>query len=499
MWAGVTFETRATGSTNAPQRTDIAAFVGFVSLRPGPVPASVLATWERMGWSATGPHPLPILLESPGSLEWLDSWVTTPEGLRWEGYLTGAVRDFFRQGGRRCWVIPAGPPRAPTEDPVEVAEGLDALLPGSFGGPEATPALRETWRGVAQLLDLPEVALLLLPDLPAVVGARPSVSPSTPAEPLPVPQFVECTTPPPLPPAVRVHRVGPPRLAPEDWDLWQQAVHSAVRWLQRHRPDVQLVAALPLGLTGSREELDPLPALLQSGRLAPLEDDGLGTAWLQLAFPWLETDTSTDRLGGLAPPDGLVAGLLARNALARGTFRSAIHSRPEGVRKLVPRLDRKATWQAHPVDLASAQTRALPDRLTLVGQTPQGIRLLSDSTTSLDPSWRQGAVSRLVGVVRREVVRVGEATVFGHNGPATWKTVRQALSGTLRAIQQAGGLHPEGGFEVHCGPQTMSQQDLDSGRLIARVLFRPLQAIEHLTVVLSLVGGATDVRVQGGS
>jgi uncharacterized protein len=514
MWAGVTFETRPSAAPATPERADVVAFVGFVALRldaAGLAPEPVRAVWRRLGWDEAATD-LPVLVQSPADVDaWLDGWVTSSVGLRWEGYLVGAVRDFFRQGGSRCWVVPAGLPAEPPAGVVAVTAALDALVPGAFGGAEATPSERTTWRGLAQLLDLPEVALVALPDLPATVGAQPSSAPVVPPEPVPVQQFIECAAPPPEPPGATLHRIGPPRLAGAQWDQWRDAVAAAVRWLKAHRPDVQLIAALPLGEVGSPEEGDPLPALLAAGRLAPVDDGGIATAWLQLAWPWAQLDTGGDRLGGLAPPDGIVAGMLARNALLRGTFRSAAGSRPEGVGALEPTPSRRALWQRHPVALpavAGAGEAALLERLTVIGRAPRGLswggpthglRLLSDCTTATDPAWRQGGVSRLVGVVRREVQRVGEGAVFTANGPQTWRSVRRSLAGALGALQRAGGLHPVDGFEVRCGPDTMTQQDLDAGRLVAMVLFRPVQAIERIAVVLSRLDGGAAVTVRGAA
>ena len=60
--------------------------------------------------------------------------------------------------------------------------------------------------------------------------------------------------------------------------------------------------------------------------LAPAAAGGeapLASAFLQLAVPWLATAESERMPGGLMPADGVLAGLLARNALERGAFRSA--------------------------------------------------------------------------------------------------------------------------------------------------------------------------------
>ncbi|MBX2796892.1 MAG: hypothetical protein KTR31_04460 [Myxococcales bacterium] len=511
MWAGLAFETRTTGRRSAPDRTDVAAFVGFASLKPGPVPTPVVDVWQRMGWLDQGISlddgpsvRLPVLLDSEAEARaWLDGQVNASSGLAWEGYLLGAIRDFFRQGGRRCWVVPVGPPLEPPTDQAGVEAALDEIVPGLHGGAEAVSSDRQTWRGLAQLWALPDVALLAVPDLPGVVGAPPSAEPTIDPEPLVVTQFVECTTPGPEVPGAVMHRAGPPRFrAPSvatDWTNWQGALRAIASWLQSHRPDVQLLAALPLAERGSAQDLDPLSPLLADGRLDPMDAGGVATAWLQLAYPWLRTDTSADRLGGLAPPDGVLAGLLARNALARGTFRPASREVPQGVWDLEPRLGRLAVWQARP-DPSSARQLALHERVCLIGRTPSGLQLLSDVTPTADANWTSGAVNRLVGVIRRLVLRVGLSVLFATNGPQTWARVRRQLEAVLGAIQQQGGLHPVGGFAVRCGPDTMTQQDLDAGRLIAEVDFLPLQAIRQITVVLSQTGsGPSTVQIRGGA
>jgi len=49
-----------------------------------------------------------------------------------------------------------------------------------------------------------------------------------------------------------------------------------------------------------------------------------------------------------------------------------------------------------------------------------------------------------------------------------------------------GGATPDEAFEVRCDRSTMSQNDLDAGRLIARITVLPVAAIERITVVLAL-------------
>jgi phage tail sheath protein FI len=52
-----------------------------------------------------------------------------------------------------------------------------------------------------------------------------------------------------------------------------------------------------------------------------------------------------------------------------------------------------------------------------------------------------------------------------------------------------GGASPEEAFSVRCDRSTMSQNDLDNGRLRAEVSILPVAAVERISVVLDLTGG----------
>lgn len=83
----------------------------------------------------------------------------------------------------------------------------------------------------------------------------------------------------------------------------------------------------------------------------------------------------------------------------------------------------------------------------------------------------------------------GEAELFGANGPALWTRVQRHLEGLLTAYWQEGGLggtSPDEAFEVRCDLSTMSQNDLDAGRMVARITVLPVAAVERITVVLAL-------------
>jgi hypothetical protein len=95
---GIRFEAQAPPSPVVLPRMDIAAFVGFASSGPLHVPVAV----ETPGEFADVFGPDPVLARDTARNEDVS------------GYLGSAVRGFFRNGGRRCWVVRVAGPHART-------------------------------------------------------------------------------------------------------------------------------------------------------------------------------------------------------------------------------------------------------------------------------------------------------------------------------------------------------------------------------------------------
>ena len=80
------------------------------------------------------------------------------------------------------------------------------------------------------------------------------------------------------------------------------------------------------------------------------------------------------------PVDGVLAGMLARTALERGTFRSA-------------------AGRTAPVHDLGPESLPQAEQLTHFARTPRGIELITDHTTSGLLAWQPGPVSRLMALV----------------------------------------------------------------------------------------------------
>ncbi|MDC0747865.1 phage tail sheath protein [Polyangium mundeleinium] len=497
---------------------DVALFVGFAERRADvPVAASIKRWLEEAGWTR-GPYKRddeenPTLVDVPVPI---DRWETFDRHFAWDRrdglsapragtYLGAAVRSFFAQGGRACYVVALAPPKWSEGSQSDRLTHLAELLPGVGVSFDASPVDRALWRGAAHVLGLPDVSLLCLPDLAALCAAD-VAPPAPPVVPSGAPEvFVECSTPSTSstftmsPPAA-----GVPRCNALGYDAWATFVARAGAMLARHAREVEFVAALPIPLrdedTALAEE-DLHAFLLTSG--------GEGGAWsllprlessfVQIVYPWVKTPASALLPGGVESPDAVLAGVLARNAIARGTFRSAMGAELADVFQIFPLLERSAiasrprASMLGPVTKGGHTKRALDvplvDRISLLGTTPSGLRLLSDVTTSPDEAYRQGGLQRLVSVLTRALRDVGAAIVFEPANTQTHARIVRRIEGIVTRLWELGALRgaaPEEAFSVRCDDTTTTQADVDAGRLVAEIEFLPAHAIERIRVTLTL-------------
>jgi uncharacterized protein len=129
----------------------------------------------------------------------------------------------------------------------------------------------------------------------------------------------------------------------------------------------------------------------------------------------------------------------------------------------------------------------LIERVSLMGRSPRGLRLLSDVTLSGSETYRPGSVSRLVAAIVRTARRIGEDIIFESSGERIWGQVRDRLNDFLRGLFEAGALRGESAadsYQVRCDRSTMNQNDLDNGRVVASVQFDATAPIDTVTVVL---------------
>jgi phage tail sheath protein FI len=113
-------------------------------------------------------------------------------------------------------------------------------------------------------------------------------------------------------------------------------------------------------------------------------------------------------------------------------------------------------------------------------------------TTSNEPSYRLASISRTIGLVLRAARNIGDAYVFETSGARLWHRIAASMRDVLAALQAAGALSGGGSgdaFQVRCDRSTMTQQDIDNGRVIVQVMLIPAGTIETMRIQLTMGKG----------
>src|SRR4051794_595770 len=249
-------------------------------------------------------------------------------------------------------------------------------------------------------------------------------------------------------------------------------------WGVAGRPVLRVVAGHS-ERTRRRIALIDLPP--RSGRTGAGSLSGLRlptTSFAAAYHPWLVvTNPLGDPPTVRVPPSGFVAGLLARTDIERGV------SKPPAGQGAVLRgaLDVSVALDATAL---SALTRANVNsirRFTSGSPVVWGARTLAAAAA---PEWKYVNVRRLGLYLERSIDRGIQWAVFEPNAQPLWTELRREVENFMLQVWRDGalpGTRPEDAWFVHCGlGATMTQDDIDRGRVVVEVGFAPLRPAEFV-------------------
>ena len=191
-----------------------------------------------------------------------------------------------------------------------------------------------------------------------------------------------------------------------------------------------------------------------------------------LYYPWVKIMDPITRLEADFPPSGFVAGIYARNDVERGVWKAPANE-----------VVRLAT--GFESNISKAQQEVLnPEGINCFRFFEgRGNRLWGARTISSDPEWKYVNVRRYFAYLERTIEKGTQWAVFEPNGDQLWANVRRTVEDFLLNEWQSGALlgsKPEQAYFVRCDRSTMSQNDLDNGRLICQVGVAPIKPAEFV-------------------
>jgi Bacteriophage tail sheath protein len=496
------------------RRTDVAGFVGL---------------------APRGPLNFPVKVES-----WRQ-FVSTFGDIVQDAYLGYAVRGYFENGGRRCWVVRAGNRDGAVTARVQLrvegygAVALAASSPGAWGNALTVTASWNHDRVTALVVRGNDERTQRIELLDAgtaepvhgnLLGVADAALPEAQEQPLVVPVPVDTRLPlRDLGARTRAVAIasgsdGAGALGLEHL-LGDYEDRSPTGLAALERVDGVAFVAMPDLMIGQDPRTTPSPPAVfgkdqiieaHSALIASCQRCGDRMALLDLPpglspsdaaaypgsltrlstgavyYPWILVDDPL-RLTGLVrsvPPSGHVAGLFARVDRHRGVHQPPANQPLEGARDVARSLS--ASMHGDLNEAGVNAIRAVPGR---------GILVLGARTLDRDVRWRYVNIRRLFFMIEEALDEQLQWLVFEPNNPQLWREVQRVVGGFLERLYRLGvldGATSEDAYTVRCDASTNPPWETELGRVACVIGLQPPYPAEFVIVRLGLTRDGVEIE-----
>jgi hypothetical protein len=198
-----------------------------------------------------------------------------------------------------------------------------------------------------------------------------------------------------------------------------------------------------------------------------------------LYYPWVQVYDPLSRGPVNAPPSGMICGIYARVDNERGVHKAPANETINGALGM----------EKIPDGSLRIITKGQQDILNLRGINcirsfpGRGIRVWGARTLSSNALWKYINVRRLFNYIEESIEEGTQWVVFEPNNEKLWARVRATITQFLTRVWKDGalmGTKPEEAFFVKCDRTTMTQDDIDNGRLICMIGIAPVQPAEFV-------------------
>jgi hypothetical protein len=194
--------------------------------------------------------------------------------------------------------------------------------------------------------------------------------------------------------------------------------------------------------------------------------------WVEILDPLVPTAPGVPRQKLLLPPSGFVTGIYARNDIERGVYKAPANEVVRGLTRFELNVNTGRQEVLNPEGINCL--RFFEGR---------GNRVWGARTMSSDPEWIYVNVRRLFIYVEHSIDKATQWAVFEPNNERLWRNIRQSVEDFLFVRWRDGaliGAKPEQAYFVRCDRTTMTQNDLDNGRMICLVGIAPTRPAEFV-------------------
>jgi len=211
------------------------------------------------------------------------------------------------------------------------------------------------------------------------------------------------------------------------------------------------------------------------------------TKYAALYHPWLLIEdpypTNASNVGTFTiPPSGHVVGIYARTDVDRGVHKAPANEVVSGILGLQRILNKSEQDILNPYPVNINVIRDFrPDN--------RSIRVWGGRVITSDTDWKYVNVRRLLIFIEKSIDIGLQWVVFEPNADPLWARVRRTISNFLTTVWRNGaleGLKPEEAYFVKCDRTTMTQTDIDNGRLIVVIGVAPVKPAEFVIIRIGL-------------
>lgn len=213
-----------------------------------------------------------------------------------------------------------------------------------------------------------------------------------------------------------------------------------------------------------------------------------------LYYPWIRVFDPVSKKPINVPPSGHICGIYARSDNERGVHKAPANEVVNGALDLeeIPESGTKRIITKGQQDILN------PKGINCIRVFPgRGIRVWGARTISSDSLWKYVNVRRLFIYIEESIYKGTQWAVFEPNNEMLWGRVKATIDEFLTRVWRDGalmGLKADEAFFIKCDRSTMTQDDIDNGRLICIIGIAPVKPAEFVVFRIAQWAGGSAAK-----
>jgi len=237
-------------------------------------------------------------------------------------------------------------------------------------------------------------------------------------------------------------------------------------------PNVQLALVAHCENLGSRFAILDIPREKTKVQDVLTHRNIFDSQYAAMYNPWLSVFDPLDKRNIFIPPSGSIAGIYARSDQSRGVHKAPANEVVRGCVGLDVQYNKGEQDILNPLGVNLIRFFA-----------GQGIRVWGARTLSSNGLWKYVNVRRLFIFLEESIKNGTNWVVFEPNDEQLWARVHRTIDAFLTRVWRDGALmggSPGEAFYINIGRGTMTQDDIDNGRLICVIGVSPVKPAEFV-------------------